>query len=221
MEGNMIDKPLSKEEIAADKRSTLGVARDFMQGFNTFQGLILFNKRNFNRLKSYLAQYYCGFVSASRYDNSPEENDKLTSDLKDKLRGLRFGYIEVEGMWEETGVRAENEVPDENTDYDRSSERTLMFFNKNSGRSTDKFIKLCGELCAAYKQRAVMVSVPLAQEREQSDINGDKLIPGHGYYYNESGKQFADLGMFNEALIDKWMYDKDKGSFGRGRMIWQ
>ena len=59
------------------------------------------NPNNFNRLKIYLTQYYCGFVSASQYGNSPEENDKLTSDLQNKLMGLRFGkpvYQESEGV---------------------------------------------------------------------------------------------------------------------------
>ena len=207
----------------------------------SFHNLIILSNRNYKKVKSYIAQYFCGFISAYRTkheDGTPvtlKENKDATGDLRYKLVGLGLGYIELEGSYEYSATLPEN-TPQENISaIGGGSEQNFLFFNKGTRFSNIEFIDICVNFCIAYKQDYVMVAAPFNLEEDLVDEKGQLLKTGYAYWYNQS-RVSKNVGLFSEKTVDQylarkagnvlggeqwkgdsWVYDKDGKKFTKGR----
>ena len=75
-----------------------------------------------SRVLSHVHNRYLGMISASRGENTPEQNDKATRELKNDIRSAGFGFINVLGSYiENAGTEEERKV----------SERSFLVIGKN------------------------------------------------------------------------------------------
>jgi hypothetical protein len=152
----------------------------------------VYSAAGLSRLLEHFKEREVAFVSADRGENTPLENRELEKDLAHTIRGMGYGFIDVQGYWEDPGTGVQ--VP----------EKTFAVINNQS--TPDMFIRRMFSLGERYEQYAIMVVRP---------------DDGHAYYYKmKVGLEYPeDKGVFTnlESKIKEWIIDKDSGVVqGRG-----
>ena len=133
----------------------------------------------FKRLEKHFINNDCAFISASRSENTPEENNKATSDLAFDLQVLGYGFIKVIGHYIETNEKTGEKIP--------VKEKSFAVFNNNSeDKYKANFKRDMLILCKKYDQECILMKL--------------KNEPGHYYYSN--GRVDKNLNRISKENIE-------------------
>ena len=61
--------------------------------------MIELEEANLGRIVSHQRQYDICMISASRGENTSQQNNKKTEELESIVRGLGYGFIQLFGFW--------------------------------------------------------------------------------------------------------------------------
>lgn len=152
---------------------------------NFFKTHACLGESNFRRVLTHIENGCC-FISASRGENSDEENARATDELAHDIRNLGLGYISVLGGYiENKGMDNETEV----------TERSFIVPQPNDISDIEFFDQMI-DLCRKYNQDSVLLSMPgfcdfgyYNQSGELDFSPGDKLL----FTDDKIGEYFSEL----------------------------
>lgn len=143
------------------------------------------NESNFSRMLTHIDNGYC-FISASRNENTDQENAEATDRLAYDIRSLGMGYIPILGGFiENKGMEDETEV----------TERSFIV-PQPKDISDIEFFDAMIELCRKYNQDSVLLSMPGFCDFGYYDKNGNlDFSPGENLILTDEkvGEYFSAL----------------------------
>lgn len=110
--------------------------------------MIELEEANLGRLVSHQRQYDICMISASRSENTSQQNNKKTEELESIVRGLGYGFIQLFGGY------TENYGTPEAKDVYESSLCVISTDKEHS----EIFERQMFMLCRKYKQEAILLS---------------------------------------------------------------